>query len=149
VGALWGSIVFPVIASLYWSRVTNAAFPVSVAASLLLSLVVRFSWLPIEGAVAVFFESFAAVGGGVVIGWLPLGFFGCMAGLLVGAITALVLVFFTIGFVRDYIILLSSLTAYGASTIVCTLMTLRSKAPDFNFGSIDERVIEFHKEAEA
>jgi len=117
--------------------------------SFLLFLVVRFSWLPIEGAVAVFFELFAAVGGGVVIGLMTFGFFGRMAGLLVGAITALVLVFFTIGFLRDYIVLLSSLTAYGASTIVCTLMTLRSKAPDFNFDSIDERVIEFHKEAEA
>ena len=61
VGAMWGSIVFPVIASLYWSRVTNAAFTVSVAVSFLLFLIVRFSWLPIEGAVAVFFEIFAAV----------------------------------------------------------------------------------------
>ena len=149
VGALWGSIVFPVIASLYWNRVTNSAFTVSVAVSFLLFLIVRFNWLPIEGAVAVFFEIFAAVGGGVVIGLMTFGFFGRMAGLIIGAITALVLVFFTVGFLREYIVLLSSLTAYGASTIVCTLMTLRSKAPDFNFESIDERVIEFHKEAEA
>lgn len=28
VGALWGAIVFPVIASLYWERITNAALPV-------------------------------------------------------------------------------------------------------------------------
>ncbi len=67
VGALWGSIVFPVIASLYWNRVTNAAFTVSVVVSFVLFLVVRFSWLPIEGAVALFFELFAAVGGGVVM----------------------------------------------------------------------------------
>lgn len=148
VGALWGSIVFPVIASLYWSRVTNAAFTISVAVSFLLFLIVRFNWLPIDGAVAVFFEICAAVGGGVVIGLMTFGFFGRMAGLVVGVITALVLVFFTVGFLREYIVLLSSLTAYGASTVICTLITLRSKAPDFNFDSIDERVIEFHKEAQ-
>ncbi len=149
VGALWGSIVFPVIASLYWSRVTNAAFTVSVVVSFLLFLVVRFSWLPIDGAVALFFELLAAVGGGVVIGLMTFGFFGRMAGLIFGSIAALVLVFFAVGFLRDYPVLLSSLTAYGASTIICTLITLRSKAPDFNFATIDERVIEFHKEAEA
>lgn len=26
VGALWGAIVFPVIASVFWDKVTNAAF---------------------------------------------------------------------------------------------------------------------------
>ena len=111
-------------------------------------LKMAFNWLPIEGAVAVFFEICAAVGGGVVIGLMTFGFFGRMAGLVVGVITALVLVFFTVGFLREYIVLLSSLTAYGASTVICTLITLRSKAPDFNFETIDERVIEFHKEAQ-
>ena len=147
VGALWGSIVFPVIASLYWNRVTNAAFTVSVAVSFLLFLVVRFSWLPIEGPVAVFFEVIAAVGGGVVIGLMTFGFLGRVAGLLFGTLAAIVLLFFTVGFLREYIVLLSSLTAYGASTIICTLMTLRSKAPDFDFDMINKRVIEFHKEA--
>jgi len=80
---------------------------------------------------------------------MTFGFFGRMAGLIFGSIAALVLVFFAVGFLRDYPVLLSSLTAYGASTIICTLITLRSKAPDFNFATIDERVIEFHKEAEA
>lgn len=149
VGALWGSIVFPVIASLYWNRVTNAAFTLSVALSFILFLVVRFSWLPIEGAVAVFFEIIAAVGGGVVIGLMTFGFFGRIAGLIVGVMAASILVFFTVGFLREYAVLLSSLTAYGASTIICTLITLRSKAPDFNFDSINQQVIKFHKEAEA
>lgn len=147
VGALWGSIVFPVIASLYWNRVSNAAFTVSVAVSFFLFLVVRFAWLPIEGPVAVFFEVIAAVGGGVVIGLMTFGFFGRIAGLLFGTLAALVLVFFTVGFLREYIVLLSSLTAYGASTIICTLMTLRSKAPDFDFATINQRVVAFHKEA--
>ena len=149
VGALWGSIVFPVIASLYWNRVTNAAFTLSVALSFILFLVVRFSWLPIEDAVAVFFEIIAAVGGGVVIGLMTFGFFGRIAGLIFGVIAASILVFFTVGFLREYAVLLSSLTAYGASTIICTLITLRSKAPDFNFDSINQQVIKFHKEAEA
>ncbi len=149
VGALWGSIVFPVIASLYWNRVTNAAFTVSVAVSFVLFLIARFDLIPIEGVIAVFFEIFAAVGGGVVIGLMTFGFFGRMAGLIFGMITAIILVFFTVGFLREYTVLLSSLTAYGASAIICTLMTLRSKARDFDFATIDERVIEFHKEAEA
>lgn len=148
VGALWGSIVFPVIASLYWDRVTNAAFTVSVAVSFLLFLIVRFSWLPIEGPIAVFFEVFAAIGGGVVIGLMSFGFFGRMTGLILGTLTAIVLVFFTVGFLRDYAVLMSSLTAYGASTIICTVMTLRSKAPRFDFAKIDKRVIEFHVEEE-
>ncbi|MDY7219739.1 sodium:solute symporter family protein [Denitrificimonas sp. JX-1] len=146
VGALWGSIVFPVIVSLYWNRVTNAAFTTSVAVSFVLFLVVRFDLLPIEGAIAMFFELFAAVGGGVVLGLMAFGFFGRMAGLIIGLITAVVLVFFTVGFLREYTVLLSSLTAYGASAVVCTIMTLLSKAPDFDFNSIDQRVIEFHKE---
>lgn len=149
VGALWGSIVFPVIASLYWNRVTNAAFTLSVALSFILFLVVRFSWLPIEDAVAVFFEIIAAVGGGVVIGLMTFGFFGRIAGLIFGVIAASILVFFTVGFLREYAVLLSSLTAYGASTIICTLITLRSKTPDFNFDSINQQVIKFHKEVEA
>lgn len=148
VGALWGSIVFPVIASLYWDRVSNAAFTVSVAVSFLLFLIVRFSWVPIAGPIAVFFEVFAAVGGGVVIGLMSFGFFGRMTGLILGTLTAIVLVFFTVGFLRDYAVLMSSLTAYGASTIICTVMTLRSKAPRFNFAKIDKRVIEFHAEEE-
>src|SRR5690554_5540612 len=41
VGALWGSIVFPVIVSLYWNRVTNAAFTTSVAMSFIFFSVVR------------------------------------------------------------------------------------------------------------
>ena len=85
----------------------------------------------------------------MVIGLMTFGFFGRTAGLILGVITAIVLVFFTVGFLRDYVVLLSSLTAYGASTIICTLMTLRSKAPDFNFADIDKSVIEFHKEAKA
>src|SRR5699024_2303457 len=34
VGALWGALVFPVIASFYWRRMTNVAFSVSVVVAL-------------------------------------------------------------------------------------------------------------------
>lgn len=34
VGALWGALVFPVIASFYWGKVTNKAFTVSVLVAL-------------------------------------------------------------------------------------------------------------------
>ncbi|WP_206730724.1 hypothetical protein, partial [Streptococcus pneumoniae] len=49
VGALWGCLVFPVIASFYWGRITNVAFTVSVLAALTVFLPVRFEWIPIEG----------------------------------------------------------------------------------------------------
>src|SRR5690625_7669240 len=43
VGALWGALVFPVLASFYWNKVTNAAFTVSVLAALALFIPVRRS----------------------------------------------------------------------------------------------------------
>src|SRR5690554_4995043 len=146
VGALWGSIVFPVIASLYWNRVTNSAFTSAVAIAFLLFVVARFELIAIQGSVALFFEVIAALGGAVVIGLMVFGFFGYRAGLVAGAIVACVMLYFSIDFLRDYIVLLSSLTAYGASAIVCTAVTLRSKQPSFNFAAIDRRVVEFHTE---
>src|SRR5690606_6648261 len=76
VGALWGSIVFPVIASFYWKKVTNRAFTSAVAVSLVFFLVARFQLIPIEGAVALVLEVFATVGAGVVLGLMAFGFFG-------------------------------------------------------------------------
>jgi len=146
VGALWGAIVFPVIASLYWNRVTNSAFTSAVAIAFLLFVVARFELIAIQGSVALFFEVIAALGGAVVIGLMVFGFFGYRAGLVAGAIVACVMLYFSIDFLRDYIVLLSSLTAYGASAIVCTAVTLRSKQPSFNFAAIDRRVVEFHTE---
>jgi len=62
VGALWGAIVFPVIASCYWNRVTNKAFTVAVASGVAMFCVVRFNLLPLQGATAVFFELLGARG---------------------------------------------------------------------------------------
>lgn len=41
VGALWGAIVFPVILSCYWDRVSNAAFTWSVVVAMLLFALAR------------------------------------------------------------------------------------------------------------
>lgn len=146
VGALWGAIVFPVIASLYWNRVTNLAFTASVAVAFFLFLVVRFEWLPLVGLTAILFEVLATVGAAVVVGLMAFGFFGRRVGLVIGAGAGVVLMFYTLGFLRDYVVLVSSLTAYGASSVVCTLLTLLSKQPAFEFKTIDERVVEFHRE---
>src|SRR5690625_7432734 len=88
VGALWGAIVFPVIASCFWDRVTDKAFTWSVIAALLMFCIVRFSLLPMTGVVGVTFVLLASVGGGVVIGLLAFGFFwryvGFVAAVFVG-----------------------------------------------------------------
>src|SRR5690606_31110029 len=86
VGALWGAIVFPVIASCFWDRVTDKAFTWSVIAGLLMFCVVRFSLLPMSGIVGIAFELLASVGGGVVIGLMAFGFFGRVAGLSAGVV---------------------------------------------------------------
>lgn len=148
VGALWGAIVFPVIASLYWDKVTNKAFTWSVITAFALFIVARFELLPMTGIIAVIFELIATVGAAVVIGLMTYGFFGRRAALIMGAIVGCVLTFYTIGFLRDYTVLMSSLTAYGASAVICTVMSLLSKEPRFDFNAIDERVIEFHSEPE-
>jgi Na+/proline symporter len=148
VGALWGSIVFPVIASFYWKKVTNRAFTTAVLVSLVAFTVARFQLLPIEGAYAIVLELFATVGAGVVLGLMTFGFFGKRAGLAVGAMAVLGLAPFTFGFLREYPVLLSSLNAYGVSTVVCSLLSMRSKE-DFDFAVIAKRVRNFDAEQAA
>lgn len=145
VGALWGAIVFPVIASLYWDKVTNKAFTTSVIGAFSLFIIARFdfAWLPLTGLTAWFFEILATVGGGVVIGLMSFGFLGRKLGVIAGLLTAVGLLPFTLGFLRDYHVLLSSLTAYGASAIICTGLTLLNKTKPFDFDVIDQRVVEF------
>ncbi len=92
VGALWGAIVFPVIASCYWARVTNAAFTSAVIGGLALFCVVRFELVPLDGVFGAFFEIVAGIGGGVVLGLMAFGFFGRAVGMTVGGIMALVLI---------------------------------------------------------
>ena len=146
VGALWGAIVFPVIASCYWNRVTNAAFIWAVIGGLVLFTIVRFEVLPLNGVVGGFFEIIAAAGGGVVLGLMAFGFFGRIVGLIVGVIAAVVCVYYFAGFLRDYTVLLGSLTAYGASTIICVILSLLGQE-EFDFDLINERVTSFDDDA--
>jgi len=147
VGALWGAIVFPVIISCYWDRVTNAAFTWSVVVAMALFCIARFELLEMTGATVLFFEILASVGGAVVFGLMAFGFFGRVVGLTVGAISGVILLVYATGFLRDYMVLTASLTAYGASTIVCTVMTLRNKER-FDFDLIAQRVGSYDKPAD-
>lgn len=139
VGALWGAIVFPVIASCYWNRITNAAFTWAVVVALFLFCVARFKLVPMEGAVALGLELIAALGGGVVLGLMAFGFFGRIAGLTAGVAACLFMMYVAPYFLRDYTVLLASLTAYGASTITCVAISLFSNQR-FDFDLIQQRV---------
>ena len=144
VGALWGSIVFPVIVSLYWDKVNARAFNWSVGLAFFSFLIVRFEWLPIQGLIALGFELVATLGIGVVLGLMTFGFFGKKVGLVVGILASIGFMPWTIGFLREYGTLLSSLTAYGSSALVCTVLTLLYSKERFDFKQINKMVIEFH-----
>ncbi|GHB01175.1 sodium:solute symporter family protein [Modicisalibacter luteus] len=139
VGALWGAIVFPVIASCFWSRVTNSAFTTSVIVAMLLFCVARFELITMTGAAGLIFELLASLGGGVIIGLMAFGFLGRTVGAVAGTLAFIAMLILATGFLRDYTVLLASLTAYGASTLVCTVMSLLSKER-FDFDTIKEKV---------
>src|SRR5690606_20474389 len=126
VGALWGAIVFPVIVSLYWDRVDNRAFTLSVLAAFAMFVATRFQLVDLNGVMAVPLELLASIGGGVVIGLMAFGLLGKKAGLLLGAVTMVVLAPYAVGFLRDYPVLMSSLVAYGSSAVVCVGLSLRA-----------------------
>lgn len=147
VGALWGAIVFPVIASCFWSRVTNAAFTSAVIGGLILFSVVRFELLPLDGVLGHVFELIAALGAGVVLGLMTFGFFGRYAAMIVGLITTVLCAWYFVGFLADYTVLLGSLTAYGSSTLICVAVSLASHE-EFDFALIGERVRHFQEDAE-
>ncbi|MFS8152118.1 sodium:solute symporter family protein [Vreelandella titanicae] len=142
VGALWGAIVFPVIASCFWDRVTNKAFTSAVIAGLVMFCVARFELVPMIGVTAGLFELLAAVGGGVVLGLMAFGFCGRRIGLVFGTLCAIVLAYFCVGFLRDYTVLLASLMAYGVSTIFCIAVSLMSSSK-FDFSQTDQKVINY------
>lgn len=147
VGALWGALVFPVIASFYWKKVDNKAFTSSVLVSLVFFTVARFELVPLEGSIATFFELLATIGIGVVLGLMAFGFFGKRLGVGVGIVSALGLLPFTVGFLREHHVLLSSLTAYGVSTTICGTMSFFSEE-SFDFGLLRRRVTAFQSEKE-
>lgn len=142
VGALWGALVFPVIASFYWKKVTNMAFTVSVLAALAVFLPTRFGAIPDSGLLAYAIEGLAVIGVGVVLGLMVFGFFGLRPALVVGAIAALGSAPFVFGFLRDYDTLTASLVAYAVSTIVCAAMSFRSSM-DFDFAKIAARTADY------
>lgn len=145
VGALWGAIVFPVIASFYWNRVTNKAFTTAVLVAVALFTVARFELAPMTGVTAVLFEFAATVGAGVVAGLMTFAFFNRTIAIIVGVLVFVGMLPFATGFLRDYTVLLSSLTAYGVSAVVCVLMSLRSNER-FDFDLLAKRVRSFQDE---
>ena len=144
VGALWGAIVFPFIVSFFWNRVTNRAFTSSVIIAASVFCIARFEVLPITGVVAVFFEVCAAVGAGVVIGLMTFGFFGRIAAFVCGGTTVVFCLFYFAGNLRDYQVLLASLTSYGVSALVCVGVSLLDKK-HFDFKLLAQRVTAFNE----
>jgi len=147
VGALWGALVFPVIASFYWGKVTNKAFTVSVLAALAVFLPVRFGAVPGTGLLPLLVEVLAVVGVGVVLGLMVFGFLGTRPALVVGLLGSLASAPFVLGFLRDYEALTGSLVAYAVSTVVCWAMSVRSST-DFDFAQIGRRTGDFTDAAE-
>jgi Na+/proline symporter len=148
VGALWGAVVFPVIASFYWDRVTARAFTSAVLTAVVLFTVARFELVPLSGTFGGFFELTATIGAGVVIGLMAFGFFGKRVGIAAGVAAVVLLAPFSFGFLRDYTVLLASLTAYGVSTAVCVGLSLLANER-FDFAVIRERVTAFQAEDSA
>ena len=142
VGALWGALVFPFIASFYWNRVTNRAFTASVILGALMFSVVRFELIPIVGLTAGFFEVCAGIGAGVVLGLMTFGFFGRIPAFIVGTAVGVLSIYYFAGHLRDYGVLLASLTAYGVSTVVCVSVSLLDKQR-FDFSLLAQRVTPF------
>lgn len=142
VGALWGTLVFPVIASCYWDRVTNRAFLSAVLGGLILFCLVRFELIPLIGVWASSMEFIAAVGAGAVIGLMCFGFSNRKLAIVVGTVVGLICAYYFQGFLRDYTVLLGSLIAYGASTMICTAISLTNKER-FDFSLIHQRIQHF------
>ncbi|SFS14211.1 Na+/proline symporter [Agrococcus baldri] len=147
VGALWGCLVFPVIASFYWKKVTNVAFTAAVLTALVVFVPVRFEWVSLTGLLALPFEILATVGIGVVLGIMAFGFFGLRTGAAVGVLATLAAAPFTLFFLRDYTVLSASLIAYAVSFLVCSLLSFRSKQR-FDFSTIKDLTGDFDPETE-
>lgn len=142
VGALWGALVFPVLASFYWEKVTNKAFTVSVLAALAAFLPVRFGWISVDGFSGIVVDVLSVIGVGVVLGLMVFGFFGARAAKVVGVSATVVAAPFAIGSLHEYATLCGSLVAYSVSTVVCWAMSVGQKER-FDFAVIAERTGDF------
>jgi Na+/proline symporter len=144
VGAIWGALVFPVIASFYWSKVTNKAFTTSVLAALAVFFPVRFGFVDLTGALGLIADVVAIFGVGVVAGLMAFGFFGARVGRIVGFIAIIIVAPISIGAIHNYTVLTASLLAYAVSTIVCVGMSWRS-TEEFDFATIARKTGHFDK----
>ncbi|MEU5844290.1 hypothetical protein [Rhodococcus sp. NPDC047139] len=142
VGALWGALVFPVIASFYWNKVTNKAFTTSVLVALAAFVPVRFGWIAMDGVVAWAVDIASVIGVGVIAGLMAFGFFGLRVARIVGTVAALVAAPFALGAVHDYAVLSASLIAYAVSTVVCWAMSVNSDE-NFDFDVVSQRIGDF------
>lgn len=144
-GGLWGTVVFPVIASVYWPRVTNTAFATSVLVALVGFFIARFDLIPLPSTALYGLEVFSIIGGGVIIGLMTFAFLGRTAGIVAGTAVAIALGPFFWGFVRDYSELFAVTLAYGISTVLCVAISCTSRR-EFDFSTISESIREFHVE---
>ncbi len=142
VGALWGCLVFPVLASFYWDKVTNKAFTTAVLTALAIFIPVRFEWIPLTGVTGFIVDVLAVVGIGVVLGLMAFGFFGARVAKVVAVVAIVASAPFAIGFLHDYATLSASLVAYAVSTLVCVAMSAGRKER-FDFTLIAERTGDF------
>lgn len=142
VGAIWGALVFPVIASFYWNKVSNKAFTISVLAALAVFFPVRFGWIELTGSLAVISDFFAVIGIGVIAGLMAFGFFGRRAGTAIGIIAALISLPLGMGFLHQYTVLSASLLAYAISAVLCVGISLAGKT-DFDFDQIAQKTGNF------
>ena len=149
VGALWGALVFPVIASFYWKKVTNMAFTLGTLAALGIFLPVRFEWISMDGITGYLVDALGIIGVGIVIGLMCFGFFGLKVARIVGALVILLVAPLAWGGLHEYAVLSGSLVAYSVSTIICFVLSVRSKQ-EFDFSTIKERIGDFDsQDAEA
>lgn len=149
VGALWGALVFPVIASFYWKKVTNMAFTLGTLAALGLFIPVRFEWISMDGITGYIVDVLGIIGVGIVIGLMCFGFFGLKVARIVGAVAIVLVAPLAWGGLHEYAVLSGSLVAYSVSTIICFALSVRSKQ-EFDFATIKERIGDFDtRDAEA
>lgn len=142
VGALWGALVFPVIASFYWKKVTNMAFTVSVLVALAIFIPMRFEWISMGGLTGYLVDILSILGVGVVLGLMTFGFFGLKIARIIGIVAIVAVAPFAFGTLHEYEVLSGSLVAYSVSTVICYFMSVRSKQ-NFDFSTIKDRVGDF------
>ncbi|GGE48395.1 sodium:proline symporter [Agaricicola taiwanensis] len=142
VGAIWGALVFPVIASFYWNRVTNTAFTISVLAALAVFFPVRFGMIELTGGVALLSDTIASIGVGVIAGLMAFGFFGIRIGWIVGVLALVAVLPFAVGFLHVYPVLTASLLAYAVSAILCVALSANS-SNRFDFATIRKLTSKF------